>query len=159
MFSKIGTIWRTVSPYVWKGVKSAAGFVGDIIAKNPGLVIGGSTKLLKNAKHKKLKSFGDKIGNAINAVHSVTKDNRIECSSDTDISRQIATASNIIGNNEQQQAVMLAHPYIQPYVPYNKNLGGTNFQRYQPRRKKYKRTKVNTSHEVMNPKFAVKGYR
>ena len=158
MLRKGQTMWNTLRQYGWKAVTATAGLVGDLISKNLGLTIGAVRYLLKKSKNEKAKKLGDKIEDTINDINSVTKGNEIKTSSGFDISKQISIASNIIGNKEQPQVFALALPTA-PYVPYNKNLGGTNFQRYHPRRKKYKRTIVNTSHEVVKPKFAVKGYR
>ena len=147
-------------------------YAGKFVMKNAGKLIGSGVNWMKSSKHEWLKKVGDTAGNVVNKARSWSTNNKLD---KTDIGKQLANASDEIagkdvkwygGDDDKKQPKTDAVALVQPtapnvpnvtYVPYNKNLGGTNFQRY--RKKKYKRTKVNTSHEVMNPKFAVKGYR
>ena len=144
-----------------------APFAYEYVRKNGGKLIGSGVNWMKDSKHPWLKKIGGTAENLVNKINSWSVENKLD---KTDIGKQLANASDVIagkevkwyvGDDDKKQpktdAVALVQPTALP--PYIKNLGGTNFQRYQPRRKKYKRTKVNTRHEVMNPKFAVKGYR
>ena len=141
-------------------------YAGKFVMKNAGKLIGSGVNWMKSSKHEWLKKVGDTAGNVVNKARSWSTNNKLD---KTDIGKQLANASDVIagkdvkwyvGDDDKKQpktdAVALVQPTALP--PYIKNLGGTNFQRYQqPRRKKYKRTKVDTNHEVVNPKFAVKG--
>ena len=133
-----------------------APYATKFAVKNAGKLIGSGVKWMKGSKHEWLNKIGEKAGNVVNKINSWSVENKLD---KTDIGKQIANASDVLAdkevkwqgfNNEKPKtdAVAVVQPNT-PYVPYNKNLGGTNFQRY--RKKKFKRIKV-------NPKFAVKGH-